>query len=82
MTDDEPSLDLAIPFPTEKVIKAAEHIYNRMRFDKDLWDERNPTNRPSHRTRRQRHRQRDDSNSEDESGSDEDSEEDAYVPRY
>lgn len=82
MTDNEPGLDLAIPFPTEKVIKATEHIYNRTRFDKDLRDERNPTNWPSHRTRRQRHRQRDDSNSKDESGSDEDSEEDAYVPRY
>lgn len=51
MTDNEPGLDLAIPFPMEKVIKAAEHIYNRTRFDKDLRDERNPTNWPSHRTR-------------------------------
>lgn len=36
MTDDEPSLDLSVPFPIRKVKKAAEHIFNRDRFDKYL----------------------------------------------
>ena len=36
MTDDEPKLDLSVPFPIRKVRKAAEHIFNRNRFDKYL----------------------------------------------
>ena len=36
MTDDEPSLDLTVPFPMEKVIKVAKHIFNRNRFDKHI----------------------------------------------
>ena len=36
MMDDEPALDLSVPFETNKVIKAAEHIFNRNRFDKHI----------------------------------------------
>ena len=36
MTDDDPRLDLTIPFDTSQVVKAAEHIFNRNRFDKHL----------------------------------------------
>ena len=36
MMDDEPALNLTVPFDTNKVVKAAEHIFNRNRFDKHL----------------------------------------------
>ena len=36
MTDDEPTLDLSVPFPIQKVRKAAEHIFSRDRFNKYL----------------------------------------------
>jgi hypothetical protein len=36
MIDDEPGLDITTPFPVKKVIQAAEHVFNRQRFDKHL----------------------------------------------
>lgn len=40
MTDDDPKLDLTIPFELDQVVKAAEHIFNRNRFDKHLCEGR------------------------------------------
>ena len=81
MTDDEPSLDLAVPFPMEKVIRAAEHIFNRNRFDKHLWEERKAPRRSTKKktsTDRRRRRPVDsddsESDSEDESDTESDSE--------
>jgi len=36
MMDNDPALDLTVPFDTDKVVEAAEHIFNRNRFDKYL----------------------------------------------
>lgn len=82
MTDDEPSLDLAVPFPIIKVVKAAEHVFNRNRFDKHLRDGkrvsiRTPDNRSS--TKR-RHRRRKSYRSD--SDSDSDSTEEETTPRW
>src|SRR6201999_853312 len=38
MQDDDPNLDIRTPFPVRKVIKAAEYVYSRERFDKFLLD--------------------------------------------
>jgi len=36
MTDDDPGLDLTVPFDTDQVVKAAEHIFNQNCFNKHL----------------------------------------------
>ena len=39
MKEDDPTLDIRTPFPTSTIAKAAEHIFDRNRFDKDLLEE-------------------------------------------
>ena len=77
MMDDDPSLDLSVPFPTAKVIEAAEHIFNRNRFDKHLrdgtaapvWVDEKTSTRKSPRRRQKKDEEEDqdtDSETEDE----------------
>jgi len=36
MTNNDPNLDLTVPFEVSKIIRAAKHIYSREHFDKFL----------------------------------------------
>jgi hypothetical protein len=80
MTDDEPTLDLSTPFPVDKLTKAAEHIFNRKRFDKFLREEQEESSRPKSRKKSSRRRRRDREDSSDESDSS-DSEDDEPTSR-
>jgi len=78
MTDEDPSLDLAVPFPIEKIVKAAEFVFSRNRFDKHLREGLDLSIRPKEKgesSRRPRSRKR------REEASDAESEEE-YVPRW
>jgi hypothetical protein len=82
MTDDQPSLDLAVPFPITKVVKAAEHVFNQNRFDKHLGDGKRVSIRtPDDRSlAKRRHRRRKSYHSD--SDSDSDSAEDEITLRW
>ena len=60
MKEDDPTLDIRTPFPTSTIAKAAEHIFDRNRFDKDLLEEErtlprgSPEGIAAHRQRREK----------------------------
>lgn len=81
MTDEDPQLDLTIPFPVKKVVAAAEHIYSRNRFDKHLLDPEDTPSRMRAETglkRRQSKRKKSYDSSSDDSSSDSD----GHTPRW
>ena len=86
MTDDEPGLDLTTPFPVDKVVRAAEHIFNRNRFDKHLREKskfsiRRFRERSSERRRKSHRKKKEESESESDSGSGSDEESDEEPPK-
>ena len=79
MTDDEPGLDLTTPFPVDKVVKAAEHIFNRNRFNKHLRERskfsiRKFRERSSEQRRKNHRKKKEESELESELGSESDKE--------
>ena len=81
MTDDEPGLDLSVPFPIRKVKKATEHIFSRDRFNKYLRRGRTFASRSTKtklksksKSRKSRRYEDSDNESNSESGSESDTE--------
>lgn len=79
MTNDDPNLDLTVPFEVAKVVKAAKHIFSRERFDKFLLEqpERKATTKNSKKSKKS-HRHKKEETS-DESSEDSSSEEDTDI---
>ena len=71
--DDDPTYDMQDPFPVEAVTRAAEHVFNQNRFDKDLLEEERSHSHSTLEHKTTRHRRQvkvleesdDDSESED-----------------
>ena len=82
----KPGLDLTTPFPVDKVVRAAEHIFNRNRFDKHLREKSKFSiqrfrERSSERRRKSHRKKKEESESESDSGSGSDEESDEEPPK-
>ena len=74
MTTEEPDLDVETPFSIDKVIKAAEHVFNRKRFDKFLIEKGEETrsrDRKGRKSLQSRRRQKDHESDEESETEDE-----------